>query len=355
MDYYAHAYPIWSRIRGYRRLSDMLYSLRNFDENEIARQRLKIIGFYETYGEKATREAFGADRKVISRWKKRLRENSGRIEALIPLSTRPKKKRTSQIPYPIISFIRDIRKTYPRLGKEKIKPLLDAYCRKQHFSCPSESTIGNIIRRNHFFFQGTRKIYHNPDAHRTMNRIKQKRAKVRHSPKPVDFGYIISDTVERITDGIKDYFYSAMDIKSRLALTLRYKRLSSRNMRDFYRRFNSLYPGEIKTWQSDNGCENLGEFDLQLKKEGILHLFSYPRCPKINAYIERYNRTIQEEFIDNHLDTIHDKELFSRQLADYLIFYNTQRVHKSLGNRTPVDYLIEQGVLSQMCLTYTLS
>jgi putative transposase len=124
-------------------------------------------------------------------------------------------------------------------------------------------------------------------------------------------------------------------------------------MRDFYERFQSVYPREIVTWQSDNGAENLGEFDHQLKKDEILHLFSYPRCPKINAYIERYNRTIQEEFIDNHLDIIHDKELFNGELADYLIFYNTKRVHKSIGKKTPIDYLIEQGVLSQMCLTYT--
>jgi transposase InsO family protein len=47
--------------------------------------------------------------------------------------------------------------------------------------------------------------------------------------------------------------------------------------------FKSVYPCEIKVWQSDNGSENLGEFDKALKKDSIPHLFSYPRCPKINA------------------------------------------------------------------------
>lgn len=50
----------------------MLYSLRNFDQSEVAQQRVKIINFYHRYGEKATKEAFGADRKVISRWRQRL-------------------------------------------------------------------------------------------------------------------------------------------------------------------------------------------------------------------------------------------------------------------------------------------
>jgi putative transposase len=124
-------------------------------------------------------------------------------------------------------------------------------------------------------------------------------------------------------------------------------------MNDLYFRFRSVYPGVIKSWQSDNGSENLGEFEEQLKRDGIPHFFSYPNCPKINTYIERYNRTVQEEFIDNHLDIIHDKILFNKELADYLIFYNTQRVHKSLGNKTPIDYLIENGGMSQKSLTYT--
>ena len=33
--------------------------------------------------------------------------------------------------------------------------------------------------------------------------------------------------------------------------------------------------------------------------------------------------------------------LFHEKLADYLIFYNTKRPHKSLGLKSPIDYLIE--------------
>jgi putative transposase len=333
----------------------MLSSLRSFGESEIAQQRMKIIGFYESYGEEATREAFGADRKLISQWRRRLREEDGRLSALIPHSTRPRRVRTSAVPLKLIGYLRELRKDHPRLGKEKIKPLLDRYCIQEGFALVSVSSIGNIIKRHKLFFQKAGRVYHDPSSAWAQNPRKEKRIKVKRSPKPADFGHILSDTVERFTDGIKDYFYSAMDIKSRFTLSLNYQQLSSRNMEDFYKRFESVYPGDIKTWQSDNGSENLGMFDAALKRDGIPHLFSYPRCPKINAYIERYNRTIQEEFIDNHLDLIHDKALFHQKLADYLIFYNTQRIHKGLQNKTPVDYLIEQGVLSQMCLTYTLS
>jgi len=331
----------------------MLWSLRGFGESEVAQRRMKILKFYETYGEAATQEAFGADRKLISRWRRRLREGDGKLSALIPHSTRPRRIRTSAVPLKVIGYIRDLRERHPRLGKEKIKPLLDCFCRQQGLSLISVSTIGNLIRRHKLFFQRTGRVYHDPSSHWVQSPKPDKRIKIKRSPKPSEFGHILSDTVERFTDGIRDYFYSAMEIKSRFALSLTYKQLSSRNMEDLYERFQSVYPGEIKIWQSDNGSENLGTFDAALKRDGIAHLFSYPRCPKINAYIERYNRTLQEEFIDNHLHLIHDKKLFHQKLADYLIFYNTQRVHKGLQNKTPVDYLIEQGVLSQMCLTYT--
>jgi len=36
MDHYSKAYPIYSRIRGYRRMEDMLYSLRGFRSSEAA-------------------------------------------------------------------------------------------------------------------------------------------------------------------------------------------------------------------------------------------------------------------------------------------------------------------------------
>jgi len=350
------AYPIFSRIRGFysRRFQDMLESLRKFSESEIAQQRMKIIKFYEKYGEKATKEAFGADRKVISRWRKRLKNSGGRLSALIPYSTRPHRVRHSKVPTDIIAFIKEIREKYPRLGKEKLKIFLDRYCLEKGLSPISESTIGNIIKRHRFFYQKSGKIYHNPNSKWAQKQVKKtKRLKIKHSLKPNDFGHIVSDTVERVTDGVKDYFFSPIDARMKFAVTLNYKRLNSRNMKDFYYRFKSVYPCNIKSWQSDNGAENLKEFDEQLKRDSIPHYFSYPRCPKINTYIERYNRTIQEEFIDNNLDVIYDKPLFNQRLADYLIFYNTQRPHKSLGLKSPIEYLIEKGVMSQMSLTYT--
>jgi transposase InsO family protein len=345
------AYPIFGRIPNLRRYSAMLSSLRKFELSEIAQERLRIMEFYDRYGERAAKEAFGADRKLVYVWRKRLAKTR-QLAGLIPNSTRPVTVRQMTTHPKIVAFVKALRKKRPRLGKEKIQPLLDKYCLRENIPTIAQSTIGKLIKRRNFFFNKQGKVYHNP-ASCWAKAKKVKRLRIKHSPKPQDFGHIQSDTVERINDGIKDYFYSAIDARLKFALTLNYPRLNSRNNKDFYLKFKSCYPGIIRKWQSDNGQENLGEFDQQLKQDQVTHIFSYPRCPKINAFIERYNRTVQEEFIDPNLHLIHDKITFNRQLADYIIFYNTQRVHKALENQSPMDYLIKKGLMSKKSVTYT--
>ena len=86
----------------------MLSSLRKFSKDGVAKQRLKIMKFYDEYGEKAVREAFGADRKVISRWRKRLTKSGGKLESLIPYSTKPKQVRGVSYHQKVVDFIREL-------------------------------------------------------------------------------------------------------------------------------------------------------------------------------------------------------------------------------------------------------
>jgi hypothetical protein len=53
----------------------------------------------------------------------------------------------------IVAFIRNLREEHPHLGKTKIKPLLDKYCRSLGIASISASTIGKVIQRNRLFFQ----------------------------------------------------------------------------------------------------------------------------------------------------------------------------------------------------------
>lgn len=106
-------------------------------------------------------------------------------------------------------------------------------------------------------------------------------------------------------------------------------------------------PFPIKSIQTDNGLEFLGEFESYLKRLDITHLFIYPRCPKINGVIERFNRTIQEDFLDQNLHLIHSPKEFSLKLSQYLLFFNSQRVHEALNYMTPLDHLMQKGGMSK--------
>lgn len=99
--------------------------------------------------------------------------------------------------------------------------------------------------------------------------------------------------------------------------------------------------------------KSLREAHYRLGRRKITHLFIYPRCPRINGVIERYQRTIQEEFLEPNLDLIYHPKLFNEKLVEYLLFYNIKRVHESLGFKSPLDYLIEKGGMSKKFVTCT--
>jgi hypothetical protein len=114
----------------------------------------------------------------------------------------------------------------------------------------------------------------------------------------------------------------------------------------------------------DNLIENIYR-ELIIIKRGLLKKPNkkviFPSGPDavlkslINGFVERANRTLQEEFINGHeeyaLDGIHE---FNSRLMDYLIWYNTKRVHKSLGNVSPINNLLKiLPPKSQMYVTYT--
>lgn len=330
------------------------YSLYQYDTTKVAQYRLEAIKFFEEFGLEATKKAFKVSKSTLYRWRKALKDNQGKLPSLIPRSTRPKKVRRMMTDPRIVSFIKHLRESHPRLGKEKVKPLLDEYCQKIGISPISESTIGKVIKRNNLFYQKSGRVYHNPNS-QWVQRKRKKRLRVRYSPKHQELGHLQADSITLFVDGLKRYIFSAIDCKLKFSFSLVYKSLTSRNGKDFFSKLEKIYPFKIKSLQTDNGLEFLGELDDYLRQKNILHFFSYPRCPRINGIVERYQRSLQEEFINHHLDLIYSTRLFNQKMVEYLIWYNTKRAHKSLGLKSPMDYLVSTGHLSHMCVTYTIA
>jgi len=236
----------------------MVSHVRLFDISEVAKERKRIIDFYNVHGEKTTIEAFGVNRKTISVWKRRLKLKG--LFGLVPYSTAPKRRRSMVVNEKVLSFIKSLREKYPNLGKSKIKIILDQFCLQENLTTYSEAKIGRIIKSYKLFYQKQGRMYHNPSSKYATNRHKTKRLRVKYSPKPTDFGYIQMDTVTRLVDGVKYYFYDAVDTKGKFALSLPYKHLNSTNTVDFMKKLIYVSPSKITIIQTDNGLEFLGHF-----------------------------------------------------------------------------------------------
>jgi len=121
----SHVRYIYARIRGSKGVMPVISSLRQFEGDSVAKERLRIISFYDTDGGKATYEAFKVTRQVISVWKKRVRSGGNHLVCLIPTSTRPKQVRSMMVDPRLVSYIHSQREQYPRRGKEKLKPFVE--------------------------------------------------------------------------------------------------------------------------------------------------------------------------------------------------------------------------------------
>lgn len=135
------------------------------------------------------------------------------------------------------------------------------------------------------------------------------------------------------------YFICAIDIYTKYAWCKLVGNLSSRQAKLALMEFKGKFPYEIKAIQTDNGSEFLGEFEKYLEEQGIPHNFIYPRSPKINSIVERFNRTIQEEFIQRNDHLGIDTEKFNTDLLKYLSWYNQKRPHHTLGLVSPQSFI----------------
>ena len=143
---------IYKDINGFVSVYNLLMKYEDELIDESVKRKLKILSFFEKHGLAPTVDAYNISRSTIYRWKKLLKDNNGKIEFLKDISKIPKNKRKRETNLRVIDYIVIIRKKYPRMGKDKIKVLLDEYCKDSDIKSISSSTIGRIIKERNLFF-----------------------------------------------------------------------------------------------------------------------------------------------------------------------------------------------------------
>jgi transposase InsO family protein len=238
----------------------------------------------------------------------------------------------------------------PNLGKRHV--WLAPWCAKQGIALPSVSTIGRIICRAHD------KMRHAPARLDARGRVKP----VRRHPKPrkpkgatpAPLACLAVDAIERVRDGIRRHILTFIEAASRFAFAVATPGKTSRSTRAALNAALSLLPAKPQGLLSSNGSEFAAGFAKTLDEHGIARWYTYPKPPKLNAHVERFNRTLQESFVDCPEDLLFtDLARFNQTLADWLLFYNAQRPHHRLGQRTPRQFLLQHQPECQRWWTHT--
>lgn len=305
---------------------------------EEAQQRARMLAFWEKHGLKATHDAFGVSRATLFRWQKALRKGGGQVETLNAKSRAPLRRRRRTVPKPVAEMIIKERQM-ERVGKEKLATLL----KEDGIAHLSSSTVGRILTdmKKHNQLPDPVKVIVSGKTGRMIARNPQQKHKKLRSKGHM--GQLVkADTIVRFTNGIKRYVVTSLDCGNKFAFAYGYVSHASTATADFMKLFRHVAPFDVTHVQTDNGSEFQDHFDLLLSEAGIVHFHTYPRCPKMNAEIERFNRTLSEAFIspNRHL-LAYDLTEFNKRLMAWLLWYNTRRPHWSLGLKSPMRYICD--------------
>jgi len=303
------------------------------NNKEEAEKRLRTLIFWEKHGDDATREAFRVSRRTLYRWQGALRKEAGKLNGLDKRSTAPKKRNTRRIPAELEVRILTLRKEHHRLGKKKLTHILN----KAGFTVSVSYTgrcLSDIKKRGLLPKYATVRV--NARTGRVHEKTRVSKPKIR---RPKQKRGLEIDTVVRFIGSTKRYIYTAIDLERKFAFGGAYMRHSSETATDFLTKLIHVAPFPITEIQTDNGSEFAHLFHDACEKLGIRHYHSYPRCPKMNGTVERFNRTLSEDFIQHNLPLLRDDIFrFNEAMIDWLLWYNTERPHESLGMLAPLQY-----------------
>jgi transposase InsO family protein len=288
----------------------------------VEQHREKVLHFWQEHGFAATKDAYDISRSTLFLWQKRLR-----IGRLAADSRKPKNFRKPEYSRALVKEVTAIRAA-TGYGKEKLTQIL----RRDYSRNIAESTVGRIIKK-----------YKLPKPAKQTKPVRT-RKKIQRLRKPKDFipqkpGELVGlDTIVLHWFGLKFYVIVAIDWFSRVAVAHCYTNPSSKNAADLLQRMQLALGVKIQAVNTDNGSEFLKNFISACNELEITHYFNYPRCPKMNAITERFNRTLQEEVVwPDPSSTLTD---FNHRLNHFLFIYNFYRPHHSLSNQTPVEVFL---------------
>jgi transposase InsO family protein len=333
LAYYDKALVKLMKESGFSLIDDLVpfyHMLSSFNKyknlSKQAKLRLSWMDYYyKCENASLTCRYFGISRKTFYKWQKKYDPNN--LYTLENESRAPINRRHSEITSEQKLRVIQLRKRYIRYSKIKLSKI---YLRE--YGEPISSwKIQKVIQQY--------KLYYNPQktaktTHKRLNAAKKKRI-LELKKKPKNGFLFCLDAIELRYNSLKRYIFTGIDNFSKVAFARMYGQANSYNARDFLNRLMYLVNGKVENIQTDNGSEFEKCFQQSCLKLNINRYYSRPRTPKDNPVNERFNRTLEDEFINlgNYTSNVIQ---FNKNLTEWLIEYNFKRPHESLGYETPI-------------------
>lgn len=325
---------VFSIAKGFHRITKKIPP--ELRQKELDRLRALTI-WQETKDVVLVCSTFGISRATLYRWLKQFDPKD--LSSLKEQSRRPKRLRKPLWEFKLIMAIKELRKNYPRWGKDKLIVLLMEQGWKT-----SASTVGRILKhlkkRGDIIEVKRRTI----SARRRLQRIHAIRKPKDYVPcSPGDLVQI--DTLDiRPLPWIMLKQFTARDVISKWDVLEARTRATARTATEFIDTLQKRMPFPIKAIQVDGGSEFYKEFEYTCKTKGIQLFVLPPRSPKLNGSVERANRTHTEEFYEVNDCSWLIPDL-NGQLIRWEYTYNCIRPHYSLGNISPLQFLKTHGII----------
>jgi putative transposase len=261
----------------------------------------------------------GIHRATLWRWYKQweARNYTGYVQNIPTKSSRPHSCKHA-VTDAVVDRIRYYRARYGRCAI-----VVHAYCIREG-TLVSLSTVRRVLSRLGLIAKRKWKRGYRPPVARP------------HADKPGDL--VQTDTVHLYDHATKQrtYLYTLVDVYSRWAYTEHSSVLSQSLAAAVVRRGQAYAGFPFQMVQADNGPEYGRQFAELLEAAGMSVRHSRVRRPNDNAFVERFNRTIQEECTGSSSPVA--RELQSKVLS-YLAYYNDERLHLGIQCRTPREML----------------
>lgn len=119
---------------------------------------------------------------------------------------------------------------------------------------------------------------------------------------------------------------------------------------------------------ADIGCRGLRFYGILIKTAscfpnhhkkitcrqlGIHQIYSRVKTPTDRPSVERFNRTVQEEWLAISEVGLDDIPEANTDLTNWLVTYNNLRPHQSLDYLTPLEYAVQKYQVSPMWASST--